>query len=501
MAKFATTVRPSGLVTVTTPGTVTYEGALAYTRDAKSDLFLLAVTNMVKEDTFYEEAADRDKRFAGLVAQVTREDESWMRRFIPWLRNTAQMRSASIVALAEYVKAGGKNGRSLVAETLARADEPAELLAYWQQTYGRNIPAPIKRGVADAARKLFNERAALKYDGSDKAWRLADVIELTHPKPTAAWQTSLFRYLLNKRHGRITEPTSENLPMVRAFESLAEKSRAEVLANPDLLKEAGMTWERLSSYGPMDKEAWEAVIPSMGYMALLRNLRNFDAAGISTERIGYVAGKLSDPEQVAKSRQFPFRFWSAYREVGTLHWGPSIETALDYSTRNIPEFPGKTLVLFDDSGSMTSGGLSARGKVLRAEIGALFAAALTKRGEKVTAIKFSDHAEVMQWSPGYSVLRMMQPLRFNGGGTYIESAIQYGLGHMPDPDRIVVFTDMQSHQAIRDHQTTTFWFNLGGYSPTPVSSGGEHYEMGGFTDATFTVMRILETHRSAGWPF
>ena len=31
----------------------------------------------------------------------------------------------------------------------------------------------------------------------------------------------------------------------------------------------------------MDAEAWEAVIPSMGVMALVRNLRNFDQAGIA----------------------------------------------------------------------------------------------------------------------------------------------------------------------------------------------------------------------------
>ena len=30
-----------------------------------------------------------------------------MQRFVPWLRNEANMRSAAVVAAAEYVKAGG----------------------------------------------------------------------------------------------------------------------------------------------------------------------------------------------------------------------------------------------------------------------------------------------------------------------------------------------------------------------------------------------------------
>ena len=39
--------------------TLTHEGGAAYTRDVESDLFLLAATNMVGEDTFYERADAR----------------------------------------------------------------------------------------------------------------------------------------------------------------------------------------------------------------------------------------------------------------------------------------------------------------------------------------------------------------------------------------------------------------------------------------------------------
>src|SRR4051794_26873352 len=42
---------------------LTHEGGPAYSRDVKGELFLLAVTNMVGEDTFYESAGARDERF------------------------------------------------------------------------------------------------------------------------------------------------------------------------------------------------------------------------------------------------------------------------------------------------------------------------------------------------------------------------------------------------------------------------------------------------------
>ena len=75
---------------------LTAEGAPAFGRDAKSELFLLAVTNMVSERTFYEAAAERDERFVALVHAVTAQDPEWMARFIPWLRTAALLRSASV---------------------------------------------------------------------------------------------------------------------------------------------------------------------------------------------------------------------------------------------------------------------------------------------------------------------------------------------------------------------------------------------------------------------
>src|ERR1700748_2176575 len=106
MAKFSSTAaRPNVLHPIRTTGAQTpnYEGGLRHVPDAKSELFLLPVSNFVREDTFYEGAAQRDDRFEQLVHQVTAEDPEWVRRMIPWLRDEAQMRSGSLVAAAECV--------------------------------------------------------------------------------------------------------------------------------------------------------------------------------------------------------------------------------------------------------------------------------------------------------------------------------------------------------------------------------------------------------------
>ncbi|NUR26936.1 MAG: TROVE domain-containing protein, partial [Catenulispora sp.] len=205
----------------------TFEGGKAFARDAKSDLFLLAVTNMVGEDTFYESADDRDKRYRDLVHSVALEDADWMLRFVVWLRSEANMRSASVVAACEAVWArlqvglSGAN-RQLIAAACQRADEPGEVLAYWTGRYGRAVPKPVKRGVADAVGRLYSEYTLAKYDSDAKAFRFADVIDLVHPVAAAdkPWQGDLFRHALDRRHKR-DNPVPESLgTLVRRAELL-----------------------------------------------------------------------------------------------------------------------------------------------------------------------------------------------------------------------------------------------------------------------------------------
>ena len=488
----------------------TYEGAAAFGRDDKSRLFLLAVTNMVSENTFYESGSERDLRYVELIHKVTTSDPEWMQRFVPWLRNTAQMRSAAVQMAAEYVAAGGPNGRQVVASAMSRADEPAEMLAYWSAEHGRRYPQPVKRGTADAVQRLFTEYAALKYDGVSRAWRMGDVIELTHPKPADDKQSDLFRYLLDRRHHPNEMSVPDTLPMVAArarLEATPSDQRRHVLRSADveLLSDAGATWEWLSGWlpGGMDAEAWEAVIPSMGFMALLRNLRNFDEVGIPGGVENHVKSVLTDPDAVQRSRQFPYRFWSAYKNVPSLTWAPALERALDLSLSNIPQLSGRTLVLTDTSASMTSP-VSRRASIAHFEIAALFAAATARKAEKLDLISFASGSERLKFRASQSVLRTIETVESRigrvGHGTNLGRAIRK---HFDGHDRVVVFSDMQTHDQLSELAgTTVYVFNTGGYNNTPFRVGDKgHYELGGFTDATFRLMAILEDLQDADWPF
>jgi len=526
MARFNTVTKTGVTSPVKTVGkTTNASGKLAFIRDAKSELFLLAVSNFVGQDTFYESAKNRDDRFSLLCQKVAVEDELWFLNFVKWLRNDAFMRSAAIVAAAEGSKAlldarqttGVTMGpRKLVSLSMARADEPGEFLAYWTSKYGKNLPQAIKKGVADAANRLYNEYSLLKYDTESKGYRFADVIQLSHAKSEGK-QNDLFKYALDRRYGVDGDTTELSMLKVRSkLMSMPVEARKVLVQGSNasnVLKDAGMTWEALAGWlqGPMDSAAWEAVIPNMGYMALLRNLRNFQDAGISAKTMKIVLDKLADPAEVAKSKQFPFRFLAAYQaNKGNLKISAALEDALTGSLANVPALKGKTLILVDRSGSMFDSNGGTQG-LTRADTAALFGIALALRAENADLVQFGSSwpgqhnaYETVKFRKGDSIMPLLSKFK-DMGGTDTALAVRE---NFKDHDRIVIITDEQYNGyganplASVPVKTPVYTWNLGGYRAAQSESGqSKRHTFGGLNDKGFQMIPLIEAGQHQNWPW
>ena len=158
------------------------------------------------------------------------------------------------------------------------------------------------------------------------------------------------------------------------------------------------TWETQVSTKGNKAKTWEDLIDhnKLPFMAMLRNLRNLILAGVSQKHHQWAMRKLNDERAVINSRQFPFRFFSAYEVLGELEkmadgimpqkWGPkgkskkppkelpSIDkmllqryrTALDNALKiatsyNVKPIPGSTLILCNVGSNMNRPCTSARG--------------------------------------------------------------------------------------------------------------------------------------------
>jgi hypothetical protein len=284
-----------------------------------------------------------------------------------------------------------------------------------------------------------------------------------------------------------------------------------------------------------DRQQWELAIPEMGYMALLRNLRNFDQAGIKDPVRKQVMRKLADPDEVGKSRQLPFRFWSAYANSDA-RWQMCLGMALDHSVRNIPELPGRTLILIDTSGSMcgTMSNPVPRGNrgvralnpdtgdeetreprvPQRVEAAALFGIALAHKNQgKCDIWGFADSqmAVTNLLSSGKTVLQatalFVAQVGRVGHGTEIRKAVDDTYqGH----DRVIIFTDMQTHLSDRSGDVFAgipascygYSFNLAGYSQSGMDSSSPfRRELGGLSDSTFSLIPQLEAGTQGRWPW
>lgn len=506
----------SPVVTSVIADTVTHNGAPAYSRDVKSELYLLGLSNFGGEKTFYESAEHRDDRFHQMVAQVAVEDPAWLAGYLPWLRTVVGMRTAPVTAAVEalqaMVAAKIPGGMGLLDSVLRRPDAPGEALAYYAMRYGRRFPIPLKKACARAATRMYTQKSVVRYDTASHAFRFGDVIELCHPRPVGPEQILLFKACIDRAHKR-PNPRYDRLHMLTLDAALRADAEADpsVVADTDRLQSAGWVFQNALPYAgdgsPVSKkDMWEAVIPLMGYEALVKNLAGFDRAGVSDPVAADVCARLAAPEQVRRAKVLPYQMLAAFQQVPSLRWGVALEKALHASLSNIPQLAGRSLVLVDTSQSMHGYTLSGKSKMTVAQAAAVFGVALAGGQLDAELYGFASGTFRHQLPTASAFLTQIQAFLARTGevgyGTEITGALRSTYkGH----DRVFILTDEQTSTAYNPSlvpaHVPIYVFNLSGYRAAYARSGTNVHTFGGLSDATFTMVEVLERGRSAAWPW
>lgn len=539
-------------------------GGVGYVRDPQSELLLLGATNMVSFNTHHEDALVRDTRYATLIKQVSELDDGlgWLASFFLWLRTKANMRTAPFVGAAHLVAA--RRGmpdalglvRLAVSNSLGRADEPGELVSFWNATYGGTLPKPLKRGIAMALPRLYTERAVLKWDTAGKAFRFGRILDLTHPtmediqRVAQHRQTGrvtspvrpgrfveetsiLFGYLGHRFRGEAVE-TPLDLKMMLARQGLMEvpqDQRAAMLEpgknGSALFYSSGMDWQAAASwYGrALDANFWHAMIPNMGVQALLMNLRNFDRAGISASDIDLVCSILEDSVKVTRSQIMPTQVLASYRATSPFsdNWSKAQSRALDHSLENVPVLDGNTLIMIDTSTSMNDK-LSEKSELMRWDAAVIFGLAIARRATAATVVSFSSmqkfygdprgpKTKTFPVAPGESLLKSIERWKtgdfFLGGGTETAAALRKEWREFGGRfTRVLIITDEQQGEDPIEvsnsipSKVPMVTMNLAGYRTGHAPAGTRtRIALGGLNDAAFAALASVDKFSQGRWPW
>lgn len=278
----------------------THEGALAARINDEQQLRRSVLSCLLWENEAYEDGktiADRIEEYAQRVPAKV------VHALAVEARQKFNLRHVPLLLLSVRPDA------QAIYDTITRADELSELLAIHWRNGKRPVPAQMKKGLARAFTK-FDEYALSKYN-RDNAVKLRDVLFLTHAKPLNDEQANLWKRLVSNE-----------------------------LVAPD-------TWEVSLSAGADKKETFERLLreEKLGYLALLRNLRNMAETGVDSELVkkAILARKGAD-------RVLPFRYITAARHAP--QYEPQLDEAMIAGFNQLPKLKGKTLVVVDISGSM-----------------------------------------------------------------------------------------------------------------------------------------------------
>jgi hypothetical protein len=275
-------------------------------------------------------------------------DKEFVAKLAVYVREKMYLRSVPLVLTVELAKQA--SGESVVGKlanrVVQRADEITELLAYYAMANERKnvkklnkLSKQLQKGLAEAFNK-FDEYQFAKYN-RDAEVKLKDALFLVHPKAKDEAQQVLFDKIVK-----------DELAVPYTWEVELSVLGQQKFDTKELKQEAV-------------RAKWEELIFSnkLGYMATLRNLRNILEAEVSKEALNKVCEYLGDAKAVAKSKQLPFRFLAAYRELKQLNNGragkvlDALEQAVLQSAANIAGYDENTKVVIaaDVSGSMQTG--------------------------------------------------------------------------------------------------------------------------------------------------
>jgi len=416
-----------------------YMGEKAFVYDDKMALVAKLLTSFA-ENSYYESADKYVNNLKETIGSI--KDKQFAAKAAIFARNEFGMRSITHIVAAEIAKTvkGERWTKEFFNKVIHRPDDMTEILSLIRTDRNTPIPQAVKKGFKLAFDKFDNYQIS-KYKMENKKYSMIDLINLIHPIPS-----------------------QKNAEALSALIN-GEKTSADTWETR--LTEAGKSASTSQEKAALKQEAWADLVKSkkLGYFALLRNLRNILES--APDVLDLVIEQLVDPVRIRKSLILPFRFVSAYRAVEGMKGGlfesdkklkekllAGIDKAVTSSVQNLPRIPGRTLILSDNSGSMSGdrGGTSftsAMSNITTADIANLFATLYWMRADDTYVGLFGNTLKTPELDRTLNVMKNLKTI--SRTASTVGYGTEQGIYDMFDKlinekimvDTIVVFSDCQ----------------------------------------------------------
>lgn len=294
----------------------------------------------------------------------------------------------------------------------------------------------------------------IKYPTSGSL-RQRDLVRYAHTDGASDAHKNVMAYILGNGKAEM-----ESLPeSVHGWELVKSATTAKEVA--DAVAKYRLTWEFVPGQWQGNKEVWQALLPNLPYMALLRNLArlsSYEMLTMGSDNAKYVRDRLINLDALRKARVHPMSLlvaWRTYASGGALgktsfKWTPTsiVRDALEeafYLAFDAVEPSGKSILFgIDVSGSMSS--LAGTLPLSCAEVAAVLAMTAMRVERDSTAMGFNHGISDLNLSRHDSleaVLRKVEHVNF--GGTDCALPMIHALNNGMTIDQFVVLTDSETY--------------------------------------------------------
>jgi 60 kDa SS-A/Ro ribonucleoprotein len=460
------------------PGTVP-NSAGGYSFEAniwtRLDRFLVLGT---ESDTYYASARALSRENAAATLQCISEDGPRVVARIVEISDEgrAPKNDPALFALALCAKTGDPKTRAAALLALPKVARIATHLfhfAEYVKAMGGWGSGP-KRAFANWYRHMADERLvlqAIKYQQRD-GWSHRDLLRKAHPVPVSERQKTVFHWMTQGWESVGEAPHNDPvLAQIWAFErgkrllSADDKSgrtdKEAVREMVRLITDYNLPHECVLNEMKGSPEIWEAMLPSMGLGAMVRNLAKMTAIGLTgplSKATALVCERLSDVEAIRKARLHPMSLLVALKiyeqghgEKGSLVWSPTgtIVDALDgafYQSFKTVEPTNKRFMLALDVSASMNGPDIAGMPGISPRVASAAMSLVTANVEPQHAFTaFTSGIVPITISPRSrldDVVRYLNKMPF--GGTDCAAPMVYALEHRIPVDTFVIYTDNET---------------------------------------------------------